>query len=255
MTSFKRRGLTLLELLMVVGLFSVVSLLIFGSLNEGFRKWRIVDSRYDTQRRLTKAWTWLKRDLEKASPGRIGIKRVAAPGNGDVIWFLSAEDSEETTADTRFKRVPGNGGPEWQRNILYYLVRPGNYARIANMPAPGVDPDPNNDYYAPHKFLIRKVVDLPGDETLLTPAQVDGYTTTPADYNLAPLAAEANVRSCKLISDQLLSFEAELLSRTLQIDLRAMHVSQARTRISIGATSLKDSPFTQHEQLRILLRN
>lgn len=239
---------------MVIGLFALVSLLIFASLNEGFRKWRIVDSRYDTQRRLTKAWTWLKRDLEKANPAQIGIKR-GTPGNGDVIWFLSAEDSEEVSPDARFKRDPGSGGPEWQRHVIYYLIRPGNYAAVANMPAPAVDPDPRNDYYAPHKFLIRKVVDLPGDEQLMTAVQVDGYVNAPNDYNLAALASQANVRNCKLVSDQLLSFEAELLSRTLQIDLRAMHVNQARTRISIGSTSLKDSPFTQHEQLRILLRN
>lgn len=241
---------------MVVALFTVASVLIFGTLSEGFRKWRTMDSRSDTQRRMARAWHALRRDLERANPAEIRTKRVTtAAGNGDVIWFLSAEDSEEPNVDERFKRDTSSGAPEWQRHIIYYLIRPANYGKVSNGGSAAIDSDPRNDYIAAHKFLIRKVVDRPGDEKLMSTAEIDSYTTAPNAYDMSGLLSEPGVKSCKLIADRLLSFEATVIDRTVQLDLRGVHVGQAQSKVAVGVVNLKSSPYTHHEQLRILMRN
>lgn len=250
-----RRAFSLLELTMVVALFSVAMVLIFGSLSEGFRKWRVLDTRADTQRQMTRAWLWLKRDLEKANPQQIASKRVAAAGNGDVIWFLSADDSAESDSNRRFRRDIATGAPRWQRNIIYYLIRPAAYASVANGVGAALDPDPENDYYAAHKFLIRKVVDLPGDEVLLTSSQINAYTTAPLGYNLSVFSGEPGLESSKLVADHLLSFRAQVDGRSIDLDLRAVHLAQASKDLPLGAVSLKSGRYTHQEQLRVLMKN
>ena len=250
-----KRAFSLVELLVVMGLFAVASGLIFQLLSDGFRKFRALNSRYDTQQRLNKSLSRLQHDLEKADPDQIGIKRVASSGNGDAVWFLSADDPTQSNADMRFIRDPATGLPRWQRHILYYLIRPANYAKVSGGYNALVDPDPRNDYFAPHKFLIRKVINRPGDpERLMTPAEVDAFTTAPADQNLSALSAEAQVESCKLVSDGLLSLEATRYDHTLEVDMRAVHVERANATLNVGSVSLKSSPYTETQRLRVVMK-
>lgn len=255
MTSSRRRAFSLPELLLVMTLFSLASALVFHLLNDGFRKFRAISSRHDTQQRMSKALAWLQRDLEKADPDQIRMKRVNSPGNGDVIWFLSADDPGQNNPDLRFIRDPATGLPRWQRHIVYYLIRPSNYAKVSQGLNPGLDSDPRGDYFAPHKFLIRKVVNRPPNpEKLMTPAEVDALVTAPADHNLSALASEPGVESCKLTADGLLSLEFTRYDRTLEIDLRAVHLERARAALPIGGVSLKSSPYTENQRLRVVLK-
>lgn len=250
-----RRAFSLPEMMLVLTLFSLASTLIFHLLNDGFRKFRAVNSKNDTQQRMSKALSWLQRDLEKADSDQIGCKRISAAGNGDVLWFLSAEDPTQTNPDLRFIRDPASGMPRWQRHIVYYLIRPSNYSKVSGGYGAAVDPDLRGDYFAPHKFLIRKIVNRPGDpETLMTAAQVDAYVTAPADQNLAGLSSEPQVESCKLVADGLLSLEATRYDRTLEVDLRAVQLERANAALATGGVSLKTSPYTENQKLRVVLK-
>jgi prepilin-type N-terminal cleavage/methylation domain-containing protein len=252
MTNSSRRAFSLPELMLVLVLFGLASSLIFHLLHDGFRKFRAINSRHDTQARMSKALSRLQRDLEKADPDQIRMKRVSAAGNGDVIWFLSADDPNENNPDLRFKRDPATGLPRWQRHILYYLIRPGNYAKVSNGGSAGIDPDPRGDYYAPYKFLIRKVIDRPTNpERLMTPAEIDALTTAPADHNLG---AEPGVERSQLVAEGLLSLEFTRYDRTLEIDLRAVHLERANAALAVGGVSLKSGPYTEHQRLRVVLK-
>ena len=236
-------------------LFAVVSTLLFALLHDGFVKFRMVNAKFDTQQRLSRAINWLQKDLEKANAAQLGLKRVSGSGNGDMIWFLSADDPTQTSPDLSFVRDPATGLPNYQRTILYYLIRPGNYAKVSQGYVPGVDPDPRNDYYAPHKFLIRKVINDPSTpESLMDAATADSYVTAPADYNLSTLSAEARVDSCRLIADGLLSFEATLYDRTIELDLRAVDYKSAEHELPMGSVSLKDTKYTQHQRIRVVMK-
>ena len=251
-----KRAFSVVEMLMVLGLFALVSALIFQMLNDGFRKFRALNSRYDTQQRLNKSLATMQRDLEKADSTQIGMKRIStSAGNGDAIWFLSADDPTQSNPDMRFMRDPASGMPNWQRHILYYLIRPTNYAKVSGGYNVPVDPAPRNDYYAPHKLLIRKVIDRPSTpEKLMTPAEIDVFTTAPADLNVSSLAGEAQVESCKLVSDGLLSLEATRYDHTLELDLRAVHIERANAALKIGSVSLKTTPYTETQRLRVVMK-
>ena len=240
---------------MTTALFALITTLLFALLNEGFQRWRIVNARFDAQQRMNRSLSWLVRDLEKADADQVRVKRVSAAGNGDMLWFLSADDPSQASADMRFIRDTATGLPSWQRTILYYLIRPANYSKVSKGYPAGIDADPRNDYYAPHKFLIRKVVDDPSTpEALMNAATADSYVTAPADHDLSLLAAEPRVDQCRLVADGLLSFEATLYDRTIELDVRAVHIQNAERVVSIGSVSLKNSRFTQHQRIRVVMK-
>lgn len=242
-------------MILSLALFSLASTLLFVLLHDGFKKWRVVNARFASQQRLTRAMQWLKNDLEKADPNQLSHKRITTtPGQGDAVWFLSAEDPS-AAVDRRMLRDTATGAPLWQRQIMYYLIRPGNYAKVSGGYNAGIDPDPRNDYYAPHKFLLRKVINQASDpETLLGTAAADAFITAPSDYNLATLSSEAQVESCRLIADRMLSFEVTRYDRTLELDLRTVHIENAERVERVGSVSLKDSKFTQHQRMRVVMR-
>lgn len=263
MTTSRRRGLTLMETAVSLGVFSMLVVLLFFLLRDSTRAWNSVESRYDAQKALAQVEFWLKSDLQRADIAQIGEKRVSsAPGNGDVVWFLSAIDPTIADPDLQFQRDPATGSPNWQRHVIYYLVRPNDYSRISNGFSPAVDPNLNADYYAPHKVLIRKVVDLPASpETLMNTAQVDTYTTAPDGYDVSGFAAtEPGLVETKIVATGLLSFEVEVLPNaagtggSVSIDTYAVRFREAEKVMAIGNTSLQSSPYTILQRSRIVPR-
>jgi hypothetical protein len=257
----RTRGGTLIEAMVTVGVFSILLVLIFVVFKKGFLALEIANGRRDAQFSLNKAHIWLKRDLEKASSSEVDFKRVPMAGNGDAIWFLSAEDPSITDPDQTFVHHEETGEPVWQKNVLYYLVRPSDYQSVSNQKSASIDPDPEGDFFAPHKFLIRKEIDLVAGNTsdnpepLLSQSEIDQYITAPTDYTLEPFATEAGVIDYKLIADKLLSFQVEQNASAMEVTLSALRLGEARTRVAIGTTSLKTHPLTQLRRERFLLRN
>lgn len=245
-----------MELMVTVGLFSVLMTLLVMVFNKGSRAVLAANSRQQAEISLNKAHFWLKRDLEQADATQLRRKRVSLPGNGDAIWFLSAEDPSELDPDRRFRQSSETGAPRFQSQILYYLVRPVNYTKISGGLAAGIDPDPNSDFFAPHKFLVRKVINMPGDpEVLLSESEIDDYITPPLDYTLSPFSSEDHVVESKLVSDKLLSFEALAVQSVLEVKTSSLRIDEARKSVSIGTVSLKENPLVVHRTTRYELRN
>ncbi len=252
----RKGGFTLLELMVNVALFSLVTALLLLALGEGLKLWQRIDSSNQVQKNLNQAFFYLRNDLEQADPGNIARKRVtSSAGNGDVIWFLSAKDPAQTNRDLAFIRDPATGAAEWQTNVSYYLIRPNNYQALSNGYLPAIDPDPNNDFYAPHKLLIRKIVDTGDPETLLSPVQVDQYTTAPNGFDLSGFGAEPGLVESKVVASSLLSFENALTNNAATIDLRAARIREAEKSVAVGNVSLRNSRFTTLQRGHILLKN
>ncbi len=253
-----QQGASVLELVVCMGVFSVLGAILFLVLLQGLQGLRTMNSQRDTELRLNNSHFWLRRDLEQTSPEAVNHKRIShLPGNGDALWFLTAEDPLEANPELRYRYNLETFEPEWQRTVLYYLIRPSNYQAVSGGLIPGVDPDPRQDYFAPHKFLIRKVIDRPGDpEELMTPGEVDVYLTAPADHRLAGLSGESGVVDVRLIADGMLSFEVERDGAMLEIATRALRIEEANRRIGdLGNRSLRDEPLTVMRLARYWLQN
>ncbi|GMU57018.1 MAG: hypothetical protein AMXMBFR33_61640 [Candidatus Xenobia bacterium] len=241
-----------------MALFSLLSAVLFLALKMGSDAWRRMDAQYDTQRSLRQAENVLLTDLKQTSSARLNFKKISSsPGNGDVLWFLSAQDPAAVGPNSeKFVRTT-EAEPDWQRTILYYCIRPSNHNTLAGF-ACGIDANPNGDAFCPHKFLIRKVINLPATpETLMAPGAVDAYTTAPAGFDINSFAGEPGLESARIISDKFLWFEANRAagSRLVTVDMRSFRLAEARRKISVGSNSLLNSRFTVHHQLRVLPQN
>lgn len=245
--------MALMELMVTTVLFSLFAGLLFLLFDRGSRAVLSANSRQQAEISLNKAHFWLQRDLEQADPAHLRHKRVSLPGNGDAIWFLSAENPSEFEPDKRFRHSPENGAPMFQSHILYYLIRPTDYQRVSGGLVAAIDPDPNSDFFAPHKFLIRKVINVP--EKLLTDTQIDDYITPPTDYSLSPFQSEPNVVDFRLISDKMISLEALLEQSVLEVRTSALRIEEARKSIPVGSISLREHPLSVHRTTRYELRN
>lgn len=251
-----RRGTTLAEALVSISVFALILVLVGMVLAKGFTAVTVANARRDAEISLNKAYLSLKKDLESAGTGFVDHKRAPLPGGGDALWFMSAKNPADDNKDTNFIRSADSGAPEWQTHILYYLARPAKYASISGGFNPALDTDTTGDFFAPHKFLVRKVINAPGDpETLLSPSKIDPYITTPADYSLTPFQAETNVLDFKLVADKMLSFEVDVAESTVEIRLSATRLNEAGRSLQIGNVSLKSHPQTLLRKARISLRN
>jgi len=256
-TKGHRQGVTVIELLVALSIFGFLSIALFLMFDKGSDAVRTANAQRQAQLSLNKAHSWLQRDLNQADPQQLNHKRVSSPaGNGDAIWFLSPEDPTETDPDLRFRHSNETGAPVYQTQILYYLVRPVDYNKVSGGIPAAVDPDPDSDFFAPHKFLVRKVIDTGSDpETLLSPTDIDTFITPPVDYSLSPFESESDVIDYRLVSDKLLSFEVDSDQSVVYVRTAALKIDEARRRIPIGNRSLRDDPLTVIRETAYELKN
>lgn len=251
-----RQAMTLIEVVIATSLFVVLSAALFLAVRASTRALTSVQDSADAQTRLRNAEYWLLRDLRSTSVDEISYEPVS-DNDGYALWFLSARDP--ATGDLEVSK--SDGSPNWQRNILYYLVRSTTDTSSTSGTVPGDDP------YSPYKVLIRKVIRNVGyatagtssdPEQLLTASQVSTYLTQPDGSSVAAMSGEAGVDpgGIRIITTRLLSFEvdapgnpdADVCPPFLCIDLRAVRLREARKSVAVGQVNLLDSPFTVHFQ-------
>ena len=250
MSMVPRRGITLTEVIVAAAVFSIVSIVLFAAVYAGQSAWLKVDDRYDAAGHLRRVELNLRQDLKMADPSEMRAAAVGS-GNGFALWFLSATDYSVPTDQQRFVRDI-DGRPDWQRNILYYLIRPADHdAQVGH--ACGNDPA-TSDAFCPHKVLIRKEIN---QTTIIPPGSISTYTTAPTNYNTASMVSGA-VTEAKILSDQFLYFTITGFvpgRRLVNIDLAATRVREASKKITIGGTSLLNSPFTSRHFMLIVPQN
>jgi type II secretory pathway pseudopilin PulG len=248
----KPRGVTLLETVLSLGLFSLLSIVLFATFKLGNDLWRSSDSRSEGLGRLQTATQRFEKDLNNSSAGQIRSKRVPSPGNGDVIWALSPLDPTESDPQKEQYRRDPNGKPEWQRNIVFYLIRPSNHDSVVGKPC-AVDSNTEGDAVCPHKVLVRKVINgSDSPEELLSSSQIDQYLTAPNGFDVSSFSGEPGLEEARVIGSNILWFKAVdhvQGDSLLKIDLKAVSLKEAQRQISIGQQPIERFLLAQYMTL------
>jgi hypothetical protein len=242
------RGTTLLETVVSLGIFSLLSIVLFSAFKLGTDLWRSVDSRTEGLGRIQLCNQRLTGDIVNTAAEEIRSKRVPGSGNGDAIWFLSNLDP--TIGDPLLERYrrDDDGAPLWQRNIIYYLIRPANHDAMVGQSCQ-VDSNPEGDAICPHKMLIRKVVNVPADpEALLDSTDIDQYLTAPTGFDTSVFSSEPDLEEARIIAPEILWFQAVNHSEGdpfIELELRSLAIEEANRNVPIGNSPLARFVITQ----------
>lgn len=264
------RGLTLVELLLVMALTGIIFALTQLVILRTIDTWWRVNSSHDSQQQLYRAQTSLERDLRASSfelePDRATIAVAQAPpelatlsgADGDVLWFLSAIDP----LTGNFVRKP-DGTPFWQKNIVYYAVSPLGLDRLGYL-GPGLAVG-GYEVACPYKILIRKEIDsgpatTPGSppsdaETLMSFSELSSHLNRPTEYSCAGMAAANS--TVKPISANVLTFRSSLRPdlRGVSVDLRCTAIDRAHREGLVGNQDLSETPVTTQLKFTVFPTN
>ncbi len=263
----KNPGTTVLELVIGMGIFTLIMVVLVGLFSQSLAIWRTTSGTDTAVRELRRVTAALDRDLALASPARIARAQVAdhlggGGMDGEALWFLSPLDPATGQMARKL-----DGSAMWMRNVLYYLVVPANHDAVFGMSCSGGSGPNGYDDRCPHKVLIRKVIDsgvptLVGDETseeeLL--ADVSAYLTQPDGFDLSTMA-EPGLEDKRVVANNLLMFQTvtapppAAAPRELAVDVRAMSVEEARREMRVGTDAGADSRFTLRAPFSVSLQN
>lgn len=232
-------GFSLPELMLVCAIFAGFLLLTHYLLSHGLGVWQRTASSQDSGLQLARAERALREDLRASGVTSIGIAH-----SGKVLWMLSAVDP--TTGEVRYQE---DGTPLWQRNILYYLVKPPDHDRLYRQVCL------DQPYRCPHQQLVRAVIDGPnaappseGAELLLS----QGDIAPPENFLDETPPPIKGLESFDVVASGLVSFEVSRgeneLAQEIEFRLRAFSAEGAGKVSAPGREDLRDSPFT-HEIL------
>lgn len=259
----RRRGFTILELVVSLGIFGIIGLIFAVSLSGAADAWRNVSGSSDSQISLTKARNQLVRDLETTSFETVNVATgLTSLGfqDGTLIWFLSAEDP----VTGEFMRT-STGTPFWQRNVLYYTAVPTNHGALFGLVCSGGGDANGFEVQCPHKVLVRKVVDGggvtdPTDESTielpLTPAEAVTYLSRPSGFDTTGMMGEPGITEVTLPSTNLLSMQVQLAPdlewpNEVRVNLSSVALLNAQREVAIGKTPLNESRFTTNVELQV----
>lgn len=246
------RGIGLLELLVTVVLFSVVSLLAFLFLNYGIQANRRLDSSSEAARNLRVAQRSLSVDLRGARGGEILIGEVpdhlgGGGKTGQAVAFRSAWDPDQG----RYCQKT-DGTPFWQKTILYYVAVPVRHDELYRMTCQGGSGPDGFDDVCPHKILIRKTIDQAPVTTASSaegteepmPTDITSYLTRPDDLSLNGMSSEAGLVEARVVASKLLWFRATSgAGGEIEVDLRALAIAEALGKVRVGEVSLGEDPL------------
>ncbi len=239
--------------------FVLISSIMFIAMKQSTAGLNTVQGNYDALAQLRRASSWVPKDVEAANFGELATMRV--PGGGSAIWMLSAIDP----ATGLYVRNP-DGTALYQRNILYYLIRPNNHGLVSGGINCTTDDAtyPFGDPFCPHKILIRKVIrkeaNLANPETLLTTGEVTPYLSAPNGYDLGVMAGEVgspgvDPNSIRQVGLGLLSFQVTTADPFIRITMRAVRLREAQSKVGIGTQPFDSGPFTVEINHSVYPRN
>jgi prepilin-type N-terminal cleavage/methylation domain-containing protein len=125
------RGLTIVELLVVMVLLSILFYYIFKLLEPGLRVWRQSDRKVNLQQNTLVGIYRLKNELRESNQNTVTIRKYDMTTDlmGDCVCFASARNEK---GELIIKTGAGSAGdPEWQRYVVYYLDNKSRLRRFA----------------------------------------------------------------------------------------------------------------------------
>ncbi|MBX3172133.1 MAG: prepilin-type N-terminal cleavage/methylation domain-containing protein [Candidatus Eremiobacteraeota bacterium] len=234
----RRRAFTVMEVLIVCTIFSMLSALLWFALRNVSDLWRQSDSKDDAVRELIRARTALTRDLRNASSVHFATAKVGpnlTGFDGDAVTFLSSDSG----ASSSEWNLTSDGRAALPAQITYYLVVPNPAGEVAAGP-----PDSHGyEQQDPYKWLVRRVD--PGG-TALNPAW-NSWLVRPTSPNPGP--------NQSVLSTRLLGFRVLHDGPMWMLELSAVAIKDARHRGSLGATPLRDTPYTLIDRFSVRSQN
>jgi hypothetical protein len=206
--------------------------------------YRHSSGRDSATRELQKAARALRRDLALArvQPGMFQVGPVGpslgAGFDGDGVVFLCPIDP-----GTRELCQKSDGSPFMMRNILYYLVAPGQHQQTFGYACPGVaDPD-GYEGGCPHKVLVRACLDGPAGKPPADPAvPASENTLLPLGGLLLPLSGFQAPAGYEVVAVNLQAFRCVSQDGRFDVQLSACDIGEARREGKLGST-LTGSPY------------
>lgn len=254
-----RQGLTLVETMLSLVLFGLLSVALSRAVVEASKIWRRSTGESSARLALRQTQRRLSTDLGASSFAQTatapGLVQLASAGrNGDIVWCLSALDPVSGNYIRK-----DNGSPFFQCNVLYYLSVPSQHNQLYGSVCNGFNGPGGYDVGCPHKMLLRKVIDFATptlltdettEETLMTAADLAAYLTQPATLSTASMLAEPGVRSVNLVTPALLNLRVTRSAtagfQSLDVDASSLSLLEAKRTIAVGSVDLDDTAFTSH---------
>lgn len=133
-TERRRRGLSLLEMLITMAIIAFVATAAFGILLAGKRAWQANVGRTEVRQALQVASWRIDTDLRNTGAGYVTNNTASTPA---AFSFPSALDSRG-----RFT-TEADGVPDWQTFVIYYV--PAGTTRLLRREAAAIPVDPDVD--------------------------------------------------------------------------------------------------------------
>ena len=266
-TKLRREGFTLLEMIVVLGIFSLaLSILAFTLISS--RK-LLVDTTggAEASQKLRKVYLSLEEDLRSSSFATPAVANsVTTTGGGlagDAFWCLSSEDPV-----TEQRARGSDGRALWQRNILYYPTVPSNHATLYGSVCSGGANAEGYDSVCPHKVLVRKVIDsgpatTPADpdsvETLLTVADITSYLSAPTGFQASLVGAGS--QEARVLLPNLLTFRVQRAPEPtrwadeLRFRIKITALDDLGKSVALGTADLDRAPQTEELEFSIFPEN
>ncbi len=289
----KKSGVTLIESLVTVSLFSLAFVTLFTVLKVGTDAWKQTESRNNVQTIMRKLEVYLLDDLRRASGEFIRKKNISASGTTStfpVLWFLSAvgEDSVSgggSDSGYAFAREFGrssSGTPVWRRNVIYYLTPINSRFHLERFGFHCSSPGK-----CPHKWLVRKEVvyhaEADHEGTSFAPSvlipedRITDYISEPSDFNLGASLQDptnTNTDGCKkvvLMADCITDFSVSFpggkstykysdesgAKNGITVSISAFRYDEATRHMTVGADTmdLAVKRFSLKYDLRVIPNN
>lgn len=231
----RRSGTTLVELMLACTVFSVIVVTVFGVLRYGTRHWRSIEDRNAIQVEIRKAEFDIIREVTRSSLDTV----ITYPWTGvsDYRHALALKTAMSLDSPEPYFVTNEEGKPQWQRWVLYYIIRP---------PGDGCAPPGGTDNICPHKWLIRKDIALNG---INSASDIPTYLTTTIT------ATEPHVLKAYLLAKDILSFNIAVIYPEVLVDIKCFKKLEYSGIAKIGVDELDTNRATIQVDNRIIPRN
>jgi len=164
MAARRRRGTTLIELMITVGVYSFLVISLFSLTQQGTSNWHSIESRANVQSSLRSAERDMITEIRRSSYSSLVINMNTGYQHAILVKSaMNTVDNVNVLGDPLNFIVDNTAQPpvpKWQRYVLYYVTRQSFNDHMANYGFVCAAPSGNSDDICPHKMLVRKDVML-----------------------------------------------------------------------------------------------
>ena len=187
MKSKRLRGFSLIELVFAMGIFGIISVLIFAFFRFGTRSFARANEKHGLQTDALRVAESLQLEMKRTNRSSVRIENINDTSDGeavrrDVVSFISLQDWKAKGDDHNFDRL--TRAPLWNRYVVFYATSE-DIGRLVRLRA-----DPNPAPNAPTKIPSADLDNLHFDNPQLN--KIDGEIPEYIELSKSVLSFEAD---------------------------------------------------------------